>query len=58
LGSFSLAPRAHTTITLTFTPTSTATSHKVDNVVSNSVRHSTEQIGLQGKGTRPVPVSP
>ena len=50
-GSFSLAPKTQTTITLTFTPGSATTSHKGDTVVSNSGHHSNEHIVLQGTGT-------
>ena len=53
--SFSLAPTAGTTITLTFTPAALRPSSKIDNVVSNAVKHPVADLELQGTGTAPSP---
>jgi hypothetical protein len=51
-GSFNLAPKTSTAITLTFTPTSATTTTKAAAVESNSVQHSNFDIRLQGTGVQ------
>ena len=55
-GSFNLAPRTQTTVTLTFTPTVSTRVHRADTVTSSSHHHSTVKLHLCGIGI-PVPTA-
>ena len=50
-GSFNLAPRTGTTITLTFTPALATGAHRSDTIVSSSAKQSTVNLDLRGLGT-------